>query len=110
LASPSSTTIWLARSTRSSSPSTYTTRRGELFAALKSGFMISPSVDGQGPTMLAQMYGSHVVRGSGSYTGVRAVRGVYNAIVKEGISPGITPDGPRGLEPRVPPCEIPGVP
>ena len=58
--------------------------------------MISPSVDGQGPTMLAQMYGSHVVRGSGSYTGVRAVRGVYNAIVKEGISPGITPDGPRG--------------
>jgi lysophospholipid acyltransferase (LPLAT)-like uncharacterized protein len=27
---------------------------------------------------------------------MRAVRGVYTAIVKEGISPGITPDGPRG--------------
>jgi lysophospholipid acyltransferase (LPLAT)-like uncharacterized protein len=65
-------------------------------AELKTGFMISPSVDGQAPTMLARLYGAHVVRGSGSYTGVRAVRGVYQAIVKEGISPGITPDGPRG--------------
>jgi lysophospholipid acyltransferase (LPLAT)-like uncharacterized protein len=63
---------------------------------MKPGFMISPSVDGQAPTMLAQLYGAHVVRGSGSYTGMRAVRGVYNAIVKEGISPTITPDGPRG--------------
>lgn len=62
----------------------------------KPGFMISPSVDGQAPTMLAQLYGAHVVRGSGSYTGMRAVRGVHNAIVKQGISPGITPDGPRG--------------
>jgi len=65
-------------------------------AELKTGFMISPSVDGQAPTMLAELYGAHVVRGSGSYTGMRAVRGVYQAIVKEGISPGITPDGPRG--------------
>lgn len=65
-------------------------------AELKTGFMISPSVDGQAPTMLAGLYGAHVVRGSGSYTGVRAVRGVYQAIVKDGISPGITPDGPRG--------------
>jgi lysophospholipid acyltransferase (LPLAT)-like uncharacterized protein len=65
-------------------------------AGLKPGFMISPSVDGQAPTMLAGLYGAHVVRGSGSYTGMRAVRGVHQAIVKEGISPGITPDGPRG--------------
>ncbi len=65
-------------------------------AGLKPGFMISPSVDGQAPTMLAGLYGAHVVRGSGSYTGIRAVRGVYQAIVKDGISPGITPDGPRG--------------
>ncbi len=62
----------------------------------KPGFMISPSVDGQAPTMLAQKYGAHVVRGSGSYTGVRAVRGVHQAIDKDGISPAITPDGPRG--------------
>jgi lysophospholipid acyltransferase (LPLAT)-like uncharacterized protein len=63
---------------------------------LKPGFMISPSVDGEAPTMLARLYGAHVVRGSGSYTGVRAVRGVHHAIVKELISPAITPDGPRG--------------
>ena len=62
----------------------------------KPGFMISPSVDGEAPTMLARTYGAHVVRGSGSYTGVRAVRGVHTAIVKESISPLITPDGPRG--------------
>ncbi|HEX2493422.1 MAG TPA: lysophospholipid acyltransferase family protein, partial [Steroidobacter sp.] len=63
---------------------------------LKAGFMISPSVDGQAPTMLAMLYGAHVVRGSGSYTGMRAVRGVHQAIVKESASPAITPDGPRG--------------
>jgi lysophospholipid acyltransferase (LPLAT)-like uncharacterized protein len=63
---------------------------------MKPGFMISPSVDGEAPTWLAQSYGAHVVRGSGSYTGLRAVRGVHTAIVKEGISPGVTPDGPRG--------------
>ena len=63
---------------------------------MKPGFMISPSVDGEAPTWLAQSYGAHVVRGSGSYTGVRALRGVHQAIVKEGISPGVTPDGPRG--------------
>lgn len=65
-------------------------------SGLKPGFMISPSVDGQAPTMLAELYGAHVVRGSGSYTGVRAVRGVHQALVKDGISPAITPDGPRG--------------
>lgn len=75
-------------------------------AGLKAGFMISPSVDGQTPTMLAALYGAHVVRGSGSYTGVRAVRGVYQAIVKDGISPGITPDGPRGPRFRFKPGAI----
>jgi lysophospholipid acyltransferase (LPLAT)-like uncharacterized protein len=63
---------------------------------LKPGFMISPSVDGEAPSMLARLYGAHVVRGSGTYTGVRAVRGVHQAIAKELISPAITPDGPRG--------------
>ena len=63
---------------------------------LKPGFMVSPSVDGQAPTMLAHLYGAHVVRGSGSYTGIRALRGVHQAIAKDEISPAITPDGPRG--------------
>jgi len=62
----------------------------------KPGFMISPSVDGEAPTMLAHSYGAHVVRGSSSYTAMRAVRGVHQAIVKEGISAAVTPDGPRG--------------
>jgi hypothetical protein len=75
-------------------------------AGLKTGFMISPSVDGQAPTMLAELYDAHVVRGSGSYTGMRAVRGVYQAIVKDGISPGITPDGPRGPRFRFKPGAI----
>jgi lysophospholipid acyltransferase (LPLAT)-like uncharacterized protein len=65
-------------------------------AGLKPGFMISPSVDGEAPTWLAQSYGAHVVRGSGSYTGLRAVRGAHQAIAKDGISPALTPDGPRG--------------
>ena len=69
---------------------------GRRIAGLKPGFMISPSVDGEAPSMLARLYGAHVVRGSGSYTGVRAVRGVHQAIAKDLISPAITPDGPRG--------------
>ena len=64
-------------------------------AGLIAGFMISPSVDGEAPTMLARSYGAHIIRGSGSYTGIRALRGTQQAIL-EGISPVITPDGPRG--------------
>jgi hypothetical protein len=63
---------------------------------MKPGFMISPSVDGEAPTLLALAYGAHVVRGSGTYSGLRAVRGAHQAIVKDGISPAVTPDGPRG--------------
>jgi hypothetical protein len=64
-------------------------------SGLKVGFLISPSVDGEASAMLARRYGSHVVRGSGTYTGIQAVRHVCKA-VNEGISPLITPDGPRG--------------
>jgi lysophospholipid acyltransferase (LPLAT)-like uncharacterized protein len=46
--------------------------------------------------MLARWYGAQVIRGSGSYTGARAVRHLYKAIVREKLSPLITPDGPRG--------------
>lgn len=65
-------------------------------APIKPGFMISPSVDGEAPTMLAMTYGAHVVRGSGTYSGLRAVRGAHQAIERDGISPLVTPDGPRG--------------
>lgn len=62
---------------------------------LKAGFMISPSVDGEAPTMLAKFYGATVVRGSGTYSGLRAVRGAHSSL-REGISLTVTPDGPRG--------------
>ncbi|MFL6549847.1 MAG: lysophospholipid acyltransferase family protein [Povalibacter sp.] len=62
---------------------------------MKPGFMISPSVDGEAPSMLARFYGAIVVRGSGTYSGLRAVRGAHQAL-QEGISLAVTPDGPRG--------------
>ena len=63
---------------------------------LKVGFLISPSVDGTAPAMLVEKVGGHVIRGSSSHTGARALRDFYETIVKEQVSPAITPDGPRG--------------
>jgi len=63
---------------------------------LKLGFLISPSVDGAAPAMLVKRIGGHVIRGSSSHTGARALRDFYETIVKQEISPAITPDGPRG--------------
>lgn len=63
---------------------------------LKPAFLISPSVDGEGPSMLAETYKSQVIRGSSTHTGTRAIRQLCSAIRKERLSPLITPDGPRG--------------
>lgn len=63
---------------------------------LKLGFLISPSVDGTAPSMLVRKIGGHVIRGSSTHTGARALRDYYETIVKQEISPAITPDGPRG--------------
>jgi lysophospholipid acyltransferase (LPLAT)-like uncharacterized protein len=63
---------------------------------LKLGFLISPSIDGTAPAMLVEKIGGHVVRGSSTHTGARALRDYYETIVKQQISPAITPDGPRG--------------
>jgi len=63
---------------------------------LKLGFMISPSVDGEVGARAAQRLGGHIVRGSSSYTGARALRDFYLAVVKDKVSLLITPDGPRG--------------
>jgi lysophospholipid acyltransferase (LPLAT)-like uncharacterized protein len=65
-------------------------------AGVKLGFLISPSVDGELGAMIVQHLGAEVIRGSSSYTGARALRDYYQALVHEGISPAITPDGPRG--------------
>jgi hypothetical protein len=37
-----------------------------------------------------------VIRGSSTYTGARALRDYYQALTQDGVSPAITPDGPRG--------------
>jgi len=63
---------------------------------LKIGFLISPSVDGTAPAMLVRRAGGHVIRGSSTHTGARALRDYYETVVKQQISPAITPDGPHG--------------
>jgi len=63
---------------------------------LKLGFLISPSVDGEIGVMVLSRFGGHAIRGSATHTGARALRDYYEALVKQGISPAITPDGPKG--------------
>ena len=63
---------------------------------LAPGWLISPSVDGELGAMLVQRVGGAVIRGSSTHTGARALRDYYQALVKEQVSPVITPDGPRG--------------
>lgn len=63
---------------------------------LKLGFLISPSVDGEIGAMIVTRFGAHVIRGSASHTGARALRDYREALVTHGVSPSITPDGPRG--------------
>jgi lysophospholipid acyltransferase (LPLAT)-like uncharacterized protein len=63
---------------------------------VKLGFLISPSVDGELGAMLVRRVGGEVIRGSSSHTGARALRDYYQALSREGVSPAITPDGPRG--------------
>lgn len=65
-------------------------------ARLKLGFLISPSVDGEIPALVARRLGGQVIRGSSTHTGARALRDYYQLLVKEGVSPVITPDGPKG--------------
>jgi lysophospholipid acyltransferase (LPLAT)-like uncharacterized protein len=63
---------------------------------LNVGWLISPSVDGDFGAMLIQRIGGGVIRGSSTHTGARALRDYYQALVKDNMSPVITPDGPRG--------------
>jgi lysophospholipid acyltransferase (LPLAT)-like uncharacterized protein len=63
---------------------------------VKLGVLISPSVDGEFGALIVRNLGGEVIRGSSSHTGARALRDFYQALVHEGISPVIAPDGPRG--------------
>ena len=63
---------------------------------LRVGFLISPSVDGELGAMIIHRAGGHVIRGSSSHTGALALKGYFEALMREQISPVINPDGPRG--------------
>ena len=69
---------------------------GERARGLNPGWLISPSVDGELGAMMVRRFGGAVIRGSSTHTGARALRDYYQALTREGISPVITPDGPRG--------------
>ena len=73
---------------------------------LKLGFLISPSVDGELGAMIVRSVGAEVIRGSSSHTGARALRDYYQALSRDGVSPVITPDGPRGPPWKVKPGAI----
>lgn len=63
---------------------------------LEVGWLISPSVDGEIGAMMVRRFGGQVIRGSSTSTGALALRDYYEALVKQNVSPAITPDGPRG--------------
>jgi lysophospholipid acyltransferase (LPLAT)-like uncharacterized protein len=61
------------------------------------GWLISASVDGEAISEIARrMGGGLVYRGSTTSKGAEAVRSICKGIRREGVSAGITPDGPRG--------------
>jgi len=59
-------------------------------------YVISPSKDGEFALKLVNRVGGHAVRGSATRSGVKALRGLYRAITRDGGSPVMLPDGPRG--------------
>lgn len=60
------------------------------------GFLISPSADGDMSASVAKSWGAATIRGSSTRTGAKALRDLYLAITKQGISPVNTSDGPTG--------------
>jgi lysophospholipid acyltransferase (LPLAT)-like uncharacterized protein len=79
---------------------------GQHARGLNPGWLISPSVDGEIGAMLVRRFGGAVIRGSSTHTGARALRDYYQALTRDGISPVITPDGPRGPRFRFKPGAI----
>lgn len=69
---------------------------GQRGRGLVPGWLISPSVDGEIGAMMVRRFGCRVIRGSSSHTGARALRDYYQALVQDGVSPVVTPDGPKG--------------
>ena len=63
---------------------------------LKLGFLSSPSRDGEIGAKMIELFGATAIRGSSSKTGAQALRDIYLAIVKQKLTIGTAPDGPRG--------------
>ena len=63
---------------------------------LRVGFLISPSLDGELGAMIMRRLGGQVIRGSSTHTGALAMKGYFQALMRERISPVLNPDGPRG--------------
>lgn len=59
-------------------------------------YLVSPSVDGELAVEVLRLVGARSVRGSASRSGVKAMSGLYRAIVRDGASPVVLPDGPHG--------------
>ncbi|MGH8219464.1 MAG: lysophospholipid acyltransferase family protein [Steroidobacteraceae bacterium] len=70
------------------------------------GWLVSPSLDGELGAMLVHRLQGVAIRGSSTHTGAKALRDYYQALVKDRISPIITPDGPRGPRFRFKPGAI----
>lgn len=64
--------------------------------ALRTGFLISPSRDGELGAMIIQRLGGQVIRGSSTRTGALAMKEYFQALMREQVSPVLNPDGPRG--------------
>jgi len=63
---------------------------------LRTGFLISPSRDGELGAMIIQRLGGQVIRGSSTRTGALAMKEYFQALMREQVSPVLNPDGPRG--------------
>ena len=59
-------------------------------------FLVSPSVDGDLVVRILDSLGGRAVRGSATRSGVKAMKGLYRAIVRHQGSPVVLPDGPQG--------------
>jgi lysophospholipid acyltransferase (LPLAT)-like uncharacterized protein len=63
---------------------------------IKIAFLVSPSRDGELAARVLSRFGLHTIRGSSTRTGAQAMRDLYQAIRRDGVSPATTPDGPTG--------------
>lgn len=60
------------------------------------GFLVSASSDGDMAAKIPESWGMTVIRGSSTHTGARALRDLYQIVMKDKVSPVNTSDGPKG--------------